>query len=125
MERRVHTDMAVYVQDDDDFDPNEAYARMQAQDDSPTDLGQDEEEQRPDYNNYKGIYFNDDPGQKYQDPETGAHFEYRDMCRRLNTLIKVQQRKQEAELYQNLHTEPPARELPLQTLKAESLVRHS
>lgn len=34
--------------------------------------------------NYKGIYFNDDPGQKFTDPETGAHFEYKDMCRRLN-----------------------------------------
>lgn len=33
--------------------------------------------------NYKGIYYNDDAGQKYTDPETGAHFEYKDMCRRL------------------------------------------
>ena len=33
--------------------------------------------------NYKGIYFNDEPGQKYTCPETGAHFLYQDMCRRL------------------------------------------
>ena len=33
--------------------------------------------------NYKGIYFDDDSGQKYTDPETGAHFEYLDMYRRL------------------------------------------
>lgn len=33
--------------------------------------------------NYKGIYFDDDSGQKYQCPETGAHFEYLDMFRRL------------------------------------------
>lgn len=33
--------------------------------------------------NYKGIYFNDEPGQKQTDPETGAHFRFRDMCRRL------------------------------------------
>ncbi len=39
-----------------------------------------------DFNNYKGMFFQDDPGQKYQDEETGAHFEYRDMCRRLDRL---------------------------------------
>ena len=33
--------------------------------------------------NYKGIYFNDDPGQKYTDPDNGAHFEFKDMCRRM------------------------------------------
>ena len=36
--------------------------------------------------NYKGIYYNDDAGQKYTDPETGAHFEYKDMCRRLTRI---------------------------------------
>lgn len=30
--------------------------------------------------NYKGIYFNDDPNSKFTDPETGAHFQFRDMC---------------------------------------------
>ena len=33
--------------------------------------------------NYKGIYFNDDPNSKFTDPETGAHFQFRDMCQRL------------------------------------------
>jgi hypothetical protein len=33
-----------------------------------------------DINNYKGIYFNDEPGSKFTDPITGAHFEYNDMC---------------------------------------------
>jgi hypothetical protein len=33
--------------------------------------------------NYKGIYFEDDSGQKYTCPESGAHFEYLDMFRRL------------------------------------------
>jgi hypothetical protein len=42
--------------------------------------GNDEAE---DLINYKGIYFNDDAGQKYTDPETGAHFEFRDMCKRM------------------------------------------
>ena len=38
--------------------------------------------------NYKGIYFNDDPNSKYTDPETGAHFEYRDMVARLSQVLK-------------------------------------
>ena len=36
-----------------------------------------------DFNNFKGIYFNDDPNRKYQCPDTGAHFEYNDLCRRM------------------------------------------
>ena len=38
--------------------------------------------------NYKGIYFNDDPNSKYTDPETGAHFAFKDMCARLNYVLK-------------------------------------
>ena len=38
--------------------------------------------------NYKGIYFNDDPNSKYTCPHTGAHFEFKDMCHRLNDVIK-------------------------------------
>jgi hypothetical protein len=36
-----------------------------------------------DFQNFKGIYFNDDPNRKYQDPDTGCHFEYFDFCKRL------------------------------------------
>ena len=36
-----------------------------------------------DYNNYKGIFYDDDPTTKYQDPETGAHFDFNDICGRL------------------------------------------
>jgi hypothetical protein len=32
-----------------------------------------------DPNNYKGIYYEDDPGGKWQDPVTGAHFKFTDM----------------------------------------------
>ena len=35
------------------------------------------------YKNFKGIYYNEDPNRKYQDPETGCHFEYYDLCKRL------------------------------------------
>lgn len=53
--------------------------------------------------NYKGIYFDDDQGQKFQCPETGAHFEYLDMYRRLKKVYsqRLKQDKldqQEAEM---------------------------
>lgn len=37
--------------------------------------------------NYKGMYFNDDPNTKYTDPDTGAHFEFKDMCGRLKKVV--------------------------------------
>ena len=69
MTRRVRTDVGCYY-DDDDFDYDKAYAQMQEQ---PDEDVEDEDphpprEQGLDYNNYKGIYFNDDPSTKYQDP---------------------------------------------------------
>ena len=36
-----------------------------------------------DFNDFKGIYFDEDPNRKYQDPETGCHFEYLDLCKRM------------------------------------------
>lgn len=36
-----------------------------------------------DFQNFKGIYINDDPNSKYTCPETGAHFEYQDLCKRM------------------------------------------
>ena len=44
-----------------------------------------------DFKNYKGIYANDDSGQKYQCPETGAHFEYRDLCKRMMKILEKRQ----------------------------------
>lgn len=41
-----------------------------------------------DFGNYKGIYANEENGQKYQCPETGAHFEPKDLCRRLNKVLE-------------------------------------
>ena len=42
-----------------------------------------------DYNNYKGIFFGEEnPSTKYQCPETGAHFDYKDIVKRLNKLSK-------------------------------------
>ena len=61
--------------------------------------------------NYKGIYYNDDAGQKYTDPETGAHFEYKDMCKRLQ---RIQQKR---EAYEQ-QLAPPAGD-KLSTLQKE------
>ena len=36
-----------------------------------------------DFNDFKGIYFDEDPNRKYQDPDTGCHFEYYDLCKRM------------------------------------------
>ena len=55
-----------------------------------------EEDQNPQENgdevddliNYKGIYFNDDQGQKFQCPDTGAHFQFEDMCNRIKKIMK-------------------------------------
>ena len=47
----------------------------------------DKNEDNVDLINYKGIYFDDDSGQKFQCPETGAHFEYLDMFRRLKRIL--------------------------------------
>lgn len=44
-----------------------------------------------DFQNYKGMFYDDDPGLKYQDEITGAHFEYKDMCRRLEKLKRFMQ----------------------------------
>jgi hypothetical protein len=45
-------------------------------------------EENIDFTNYKGIYADDDAGQKYQCPETGAHFEPKDLCKRIYKIIQ-------------------------------------
>jgi len=56
------------------------------------------DEENIDFNNYKGIYADDDAGQKYQCPETGAHFEPSDLCRRIYKIIE-KRKPFEMELY--------------------------
>ena len=38
-----------------------------------------------DFDNFKGIYYGD-KHEKYQDPVTGCHFQYNDLCKRLTKL---------------------------------------
>lgn len=47
-----------------------------------------------DFQNYKGIFYEDDPTTKYQDPETGAHFDYTDVWSRLR---KIQRKRESVE----------------------------
>ena len=59
-----------------------------------------------DFNNYKGMFYEDDPGSKYQDPLTGAHFEYRDMCRQLSRLqTQLEAKDQVLELSDDVDSE--------------------
>ena len=50
-----------------------------------------------DFANYKGIYAEDDADQKYTCPITGAHFEFNDVCRRLNKVMVGRKRMEEQE----------------------------
>jgi hypothetical protein len=43
-----------------------------------------------DFGNYKGIFYDDDPTSKYQDPDTGAHFDFTDISTRLS---KIKQKR--------------------------------
>ena len=47
--------------------------------------GPDSDVDNLDFDNFKGIYFGDKT-EKYQDPVTGCHFEYYDLCKRMLTL---------------------------------------
>lgn len=38
-----------------------------------------------DFQNFKGIYYGEDNA-KYTDPKTGAHFEYYDLCKRIEKI---------------------------------------
>ena len=66
-----------------------AYA-MANEGDAPDDSDQEDDDEEVDSDiddidpsNFKGIYYNEDPNRKYQDPETGCHFDYFDLCKRL------------------------------------------
>ena len=54
--------------------------------------GDDDDIDNIDFANYKGIYAEDDTGQKYTCPETGAHFEYLDMFRRLKKILNEREK---------------------------------
>lgn len=45
-----------------------------------------------DFANFKGIYIDEDPNRKFQDPDTGCHFEYYDLCKRLAKLKQLRKK---------------------------------
>lgn len=77
-----------------DFDQDEDYDLDNLEEDSNEGPPEEEEGEAVDLQNYKGIYANDEAGQKYQCPETGAHFEPKDLCKRL---IRMYEKRKELE----------------------------
>jgi hypothetical protein len=67
-----------------DFDESE----YNIKDEGAGGLQRDEDVDNVDLKNYKGIYANEENNQKYQCPQTGAHFEFNDICRRLNKVME-------------------------------------
>lgn len=57
-------------------------------------INYEEESDQIDFNNYKGCFYNKGTEEKYLDKTTGAHFNYIDMCLRLNQLKKKIQLKE-------------------------------
>lgn len=83
--RRAHTEMPTEQCDAYDLNnlpDNENDDQAQA---AGMPVGEDVDD--IDFQNYKGIYANDESGQKYQCPETGAHFEFRDLSRRMQRIL--------------------------------------
>lgn len=98
-EEELHQLAVAYLMDDDfDESGEEEGGRAAPAKDSDVD--------ELDFNNFKGIYFNDDPNRKYQDPDTGCHFEYNDLCRRMVEL-KALRRDIDKELGLPITPDPP------------------
>ncbi len=57
--------------------------------------GQDSDVDNIDFQNFKGIYIDEDPNRKFQDPETGCHFEYYDLCKRMAKLKTLRKKLDE------------------------------
>lgn len=104
-QRRVHTEQAPRlngknyqnVEEEEDYDinqlPDGAEDLYENEQEANEDSGQpqvpaDQDAEDIDFNNYKGIYAEDDAGQKYQCPDTGAHFEPKDLCKRIYKIIE-------------------------------------
>lgn len=82
--RRAHTEMPGHVEA---YDINNLPDQDEDNQNNQGGLPVDEDVDDINFQNYKGIYANDDSGQKYQCPETGAHFEFKDLCRRMNKIL--------------------------------------
>jgi hypothetical protein len=81
-----------HVDDDDDEEQEDENTEHQGA------AGRAEDAENIDFANYKGIYADDDAGQKYQCPDTGAHFEPKDLCKRIYKIVE-KRKPFEFELY--------------------------
>ena len=72
-----------------------------------------------DFTNFKGIYIDEDPNRKFQDPETGCHFEYYDLCKRL---AKLKQLRKKLDKQLGLPPETPEEREKLKILAAKKSV---
>ena len=79
--RRVHTE----ENHDEGLSEDEEFYKKQLEfyADSDEDEEDYDDDEAVDHNNYKGIYIDEDPGTKFQDPETGAHFDYQEIYDKL------------------------------------------
>ena len=59
----------------------------------------EEDDEEIDLAEYKGIFFNEEPGQKWQDDATGAHFDFQDMCKRLQLAMEERKEIEKREKY--------------------------
>ena len=57
--------------------------------------GDNEDVDNVDFANYKGIYAEEDNDTKYTCPVTGAHFEFKDISKRLNKVLLYRKRLEE------------------------------
>jgi len=53
--------------------------------------------------NYKGIFYNVDQENKYQDTTTGAHFRFKDMCNILQEIKRKRDREEERNITKSDH----------------------
>ena len=92
--------MANAFEEDEAADPSDLVTHVSNYDfEGGDDVEEDPDDiDNIDFNNYKGIYADDDAGQKYTCPETGAHFEPKDLCKRIYRIVE-KRKPHEYELY--------------------------
>ena len=92
-DRRVHTEECDFEGLDSE---GSDFYRKQLQFYQDSDVEEEcDSEKAVDHNNFKGIYVDEEPGQKFQDPETGAHFDYNAMYDKLFEVEVELRRSQE------------------------------
>lgn len=102
--RRVHTEEC----EDEGLSEDSEFFKKQLKyyQDSEAEEEADED-QYIDPHSYKGIYIDWEPDQKFQDPETGAHFDYHEMYEKLlevETEIRKSQERDKESLHRNKST---------------------